>query len=114
MVVLLQSTKMMDEFMRLAKANTTRNLETCGVLAGSLVRAFCAFASHLGLCFSLTDAHQPDCYGCGMIRQDLFGLSKQGCLRFVLQKKGIFYVCTLIIPKQESTSDSVCVLICLI
>lgn len=24
-----------------------------------------------------------------------------------LQKKGIFYVCTLIIPKQESTSDSV-------
>nr|PNR52677.1 hypothetical protein PHYPA_009051 [Physcomitrium patens] len=51
------STKMMDEFMRLAKANTTRNLETCGVLAGSL-------------------------------------------------KKGIFYVCTLIVPKQEATSDS--------
>lgn len=51
------STKMMDEFMRMAKANTSRNLETCGVLAGSL-------------------------------------------------KKGIFYVCTLIIPKQESTSDS--------
>jgi STAM-binding protein len=48
---------MMDEFMRMAKANTSRNLETCGVLAGSL-------------------------------------------------KKGIFYVCTLIIPKQESTSDS--------
>ncbi|KAG0616112.1 hypothetical protein M758_5G091200 [Ceratodon purpureus] len=51
------STKMMDEFLRLAKANTTRNLETCGVLAGSL-------------------------------------------------KKGIFYVSTLIIPKQEATSDS--------
>lgn len=28
---------MMDEFMRLAKGNTSRNLETCGVLAGSLV-----------------------------------------------------------------------------
>ena len=28
---------MMDEFLRLATANTTRNLETCGVLAGSLV-----------------------------------------------------------------------------
>lgn len=33
----MQSTKMMDEFMRLAKGNTIRNLETCGVLAGSLV-----------------------------------------------------------------------------
>ncbi|KAG0596660.1 hypothetical protein M758_UG274000 [Ceratodon purpureus] len=46
-MVLLQSTKMMDEFMRLAKSNTTRNLETCGVLAGSLVRTTCRFASHL-------------------------------------------------------------------
>jgi STAM-binding protein len=42
----------------MAKANTLRNLETCGVLAGSL-------------------------------------------------KKGTFYVSTLIIPKQEATSDSV-------
>lgn len=50
-MVLLQSTKMMDEFMRLAKANTTRNLETCGVLAGSLVRISRAFASHLGALF---------------------------------------------------------------
>jgi STAM-binding protein len=48
---------MMDEFMQMAKANTLRNLETCGVLAGSL-------------------------------------------------KKGTFYVSTLIIPKQEATSDS--------
>jgi hypothetical protein len=31
------STKMMDDFMQRAKANTLRNLETCGVLAGSLV-----------------------------------------------------------------------------
>ncbi|CAK9268576.1 unnamed protein product [Sphagnum jensenii] len=51
------STKMMDDFMQRAKANTLRNLETCGVLAGSL-------------------------------------------------KKGTFYVSTLIIPKQEATSDS--------
>lgn len=36
-MVFLQSTKMMDEFLRLAKANTARNLETCGVLSGSLV-----------------------------------------------------------------------------
>lgn len=28
---------MMDEFLRLAKANTARNVETCGVLSGSLV-----------------------------------------------------------------------------
>lgn len=51
------STKMMDSFMRLAKSNTDRNLETCGVLAGSL-------------------------------------------------KNRKFYVTALIIPKQESTSDS--------
>jgi len=51
------SVKMMDDFMNLAKSNTQKNLETCGVLAGSL-------------------------------------------------KKRTFYVTTLIIPKQESTSDS--------
>ncbi|KAH9306160.1 hypothetical protein KI387_010564, partial [Taxus chinensis] len=51
------SIKMMDDFMRLAKSNTEKNLETCGVLAGTL-------------------------------------------------KKRTFYVTTLIIPKQESTSDS--------
>ncbi|XP_057863152.2 AMSH-like ubiquitin thioesterase 3 isoform X1 [Cryptomeria japonica] len=51
------SIKMMDDFMRLAKYNTDKNLETCGVLAGTL-------------------------------------------------KKRTFYVTTLIIPKQESTSDS--------
>ena len=28
---------MMESFMKLAKSNTDRNLETCGVLAGSLV-----------------------------------------------------------------------------
>lgn len=37
--ICLQSTKMMDSFMRMAKSNTDRNLETCGVLAGSLVSA---------------------------------------------------------------------------
>jgi len=28
---------MMEDFLRLARANTQKNLETCGVLAGSLV-----------------------------------------------------------------------------
>ncbi|ESQ30644.1 hypothetical protein EUTSA_v10011406mg [Eutrema salsugineum] len=51
------ATTMMDTFMRLAKSNTKRNLETCGILAGSL-------------------------------------------------KNRKFYITALIIPKQESTSDS--------
>ncbi|XP_059640837.1 AMSH-like ubiquitin thioesterase 1 isoform X2 [Cornus florida] len=51
------STKLMDSFMKMARSNTDKNLETCGVLAGSL-------------------------------------------------KNRKFYVTTLIIPKQESTSDS--------
>ncbi|KAI5650889.1 hypothetical protein M9H77_36894 [Catharanthus roseus] len=49
--------KMLDDFLRLAKENTARNLETCGVLAGSL-------------------------------------------------RNRVFHLTTLIIPKQESTSDS--------
>ncbi|KAL4179076.1 hypothetical protein AMTRI_Chr13g85490 [Amborella trichopoda] len=55
--VCLQSVTMMEEFMRLAKSNTQKNLETCGVLAGSL-------------------------------------------------KNRKFFITALIIPKQESTSDS--------
>lgn len=51
------STTMMDNFMKLAKSNTDKNLETCGILAGSL-------------------------------------------------KNRKFYITALIIPKQESTSDS--------
>nr|AAM61146.1 unknown [Arabidopsis thaliana] len=51
------ATSMMDTFMRLAKSNTKKNLETCGILAGSL-------------------------------------------------KNRKFYITALIIPKQESTSDS--------
>ncbi|XP_074271695.1 AMSH-like ubiquitin thioesterase 1 isoform X1 [Silene latifolia] len=51
------STSMMDTFLRLAKSNTKKNLETCGILAGSL-------------------------------------------------KNRKFYMTALIIPKQESTSDS--------
>ncbi|KAJ4843297.1 AMSH-like ubiquitin thioesterase 1 [Turnera subulata] len=51
------STTMMETFMKLAKSNTSKNLETCGVLAGSL-------------------------------------------------KNRKFYVTALIIPKQESTSDT--------
>ncbi|XP_027115929.1 AMSH-like ubiquitin thioesterase 3 isoform X1 [Coffea arabica] len=49
--------KMMDDFLRLAQKNTSRNLETCGVLAGTL-------------------------------------------------KNRVFHITTLIVPKQESTSDS--------
>ncbi|CAK8563755.1 unnamed protein product [Lathyrus sativus] len=49
--------KMMEDFLRLASANTRNNLETCGVLAGSL-------------------------------------------------KNRVFQITTLIIPKQEATSDS--------
>lgn len=49
--------KMMDCFLKLAEMNTVKNLETCGVLAGSL-------------------------------------------------KNRMFYITTLIIPKQEATSDS--------
>ncbi|KAK4280794.1 hypothetical protein QN277_012369 [Acacia crassicarpa] len=51
------STTLMENFMKLAKSNTNKNLETCGVLAGLL-------------------------------------------------KNRKFYVTALIIPKQESTSDS--------
>ncbi|XP_015070862.1 AMSH-like ubiquitin thioesterase 1 [Solanum pennellii] len=51
------SASVMDTFMKLAKSNTNKNLETCGVLAGSL-------------------------------------------------KNRKFYITALIIPKQESTSDS--------
>ncbi|KAI4331499.1 hypothetical protein MLD38_029684 [Melastoma candidum] len=51
------STKLMDSFMKMAKVNTDCNLETCGILAGTL-------------------------------------------------KNRKFHVTTLIIPKQESTSDS--------
>ncbi|KAL9161256.1 hypothetical protein ABFS82_07G008800 [Erythranthe guttata] len=49
--------KILDEFLRLAQKNTKKNLETCGVLAGSL-------------------------------------------------RNRVFCITTLIIPKQESTSDS--------
>ncbi|KAL5541917.1 hypothetical protein UlMin_009627 [Ulmus minor] len=49
--------RMMEDFLRLARANTAKNLETCGVLAGSL-------------------------------------------------KNRVFHITTLIVPKQESTSDS--------
>ncbi|KAL4202490.1 hypothetical protein AMTRI_Chr02g263890 [Amborella trichopoda] len=51
------SVNIMEEFLRLARSNTQKNLETCGVLAGSL-------------------------------------------------KNRTFYVTALIIPKQESTSDT--------
>lgn len=49
--------RLMEDFLRLARANTEKNLETCAVLAGSL-------------------------------------------------KNRVFHITTLIVPKQESTSDS--------
>lgn len=42
----LQPVKMMQDFLRLAQENTKRNLETCGVLAGSLVRVHCLSESN--------------------------------------------------------------------
>jgi len=36
----VQSTSMMESFMKLAKSNTDKNLETCGILAGLLVSDF--------------------------------------------------------------------------
>ncbi|KAF9607243.1 hypothetical protein IFM89_033450 [Coptis chinensis] len=51
--------RMMEDFLRLVQKNTAKNLETCGVLAGSL-------------------------------------------------RNREFHITTLLIPKQESTSDSVC------
>lgn len=69
--------------MKLAKSNTDKNLETCGVLAGSLVS---------------TDKYDIFCVkNCIMLMV---------CISF-LQKNRKFYVTSLIIPKQESTSDSV-------
>ncbi|GMN55218.1 hypothetical protein TIFTF001_024335 [Ficus carica] len=50
--------RLMEDFLRLARANTEKNLETCAVLAGSL-------------------------------------------------KNRVFHITTLIVPKQESTSDSI-------
>ncbi|KAJ8547666.1 hypothetical protein K7X08_011252 [Anisodus acutangulus] len=41
------SASVMDTFMKLAKSNTNKNLETCGVLAGSLV---CPINSYLETC----------------------------------------------------------------
>lgn len=39
-ITLMQPVRMMEDFLRLAQQNTTKNLETCGVLAGSLVCFF--------------------------------------------------------------------------
>jgi hypothetical protein len=99
---------MMDEFLRLAKANTTRNLETCGVLAGSLVSTIqpIYFPANHDFIFVRQTISFPDlCDSCG-IRLTNF-LTRNRPLGLILQKKGIFYVSTLIIPKQEATSDSV-------
>lgn len=45
---------MMQDFLRLARANTEKNLETCGVLAGSLVREL-NFTGEITHCFFFVD-----------------------------------------------------------
>lgn len=42
---------MMQDFLRLAQKNTAKNLETCGVLAGSLVSPVVLFFFPLSLLF---------------------------------------------------------------
>lgn len=71
--------------MKLAKSNTNKNLETCGVLAGLLVSAD-------NISLSLRIPTFCDANGSNLS---------------ILQKNRKFFVSALIIPKQESTSDSV-------
>ena len=71
--------------MKMAKRNTDKNLETCGVLAGSLVSL--------------------DSLKVGV--SDISTYNPHGSIISALQKNRKFYVTALIIPKQESTSDSV-------
>ncbi|CAK7349709.1 unnamed protein product [Dovyalis caffra] len=78
------STTLMENFMKMAKSNTDKNLETCGVLAGSLV--------------------SPD--SLKVIGFDISMYNSDGPIISALQKNRKFYVTALIIPKQESTSDS--------
>lgn len=75
----------MESFLKLAKTNTVRNLETCGILAGSLVSV-------------------EQCYWTTVVLPTVSYLMFKIIL---LQKNRKFYVTALIIPKQESTSDSV-------
>lgn len=81
---MLQPVKMLDDFLRLAKENTARNLETCGVLAGSLV-----------IPMSVNNKFNVICMSC-LVNNTLCS-----------QRNRVFHLTTLIIPKQESTSDSV-------
>lgn len=81
---MLQPVKMLDDFLRLAKENTARNLETCGVLAGSLV-----------IPMSVNNKFNVICMSCLINNTSCF------------QRNRVFHLTTLIIPKQESTSDSV-------
>jgi STAM-binding protein len=64
----------MSDAVQVARSNTVRGIETCGVLAGSIVRRACSV-----LCSLCPDSEQA--------RDTLF-------------------VTTLIIPKQEGTTDT--------
>ncbi|XP_052295251.1 AMSH-like ubiquitin thioesterase 2 isoform X6 [Citrus sinensis] len=71
----------MEDFLELAKENTDKDLETCGVLGAFLV----LYLVHLrGFVIHLMPFFPPLCN----------------------QENGTFYVTTLIIPKQDSTSSS--------
>ncbi|KAH9773263.1 AMSH-like ubiquitin thioesterase 2 [Citrus sinensis] len=75
------SAQLMEDFLELAKENTDKDLETCGVLGAFLV----LYLVHLrGFVIHLMPFFPPRCN----------------------QENGTFYVTTLIIPKQDSTSSS--------
>lgn len=97
---------MMDEFLRMAKANTSKNLETCGVLAG----IFVSIIVHLYSCqvvVVFTFSSLMDIGLTNLLAVCIFLTVTVILVMIILQKKGTFYVSTLIIPKQEATSDSV-------
>lgn len=88
----------MDTFMRLAKSNTMKNLETCGILAGSLVSHF---IFPISLSISQTRKMQYWPFPWKFISNNDMWITT------CVQKNRKFYITALIIPKQESTSDSV-------
>lgn len=102
---LYQSTELMNSFMKMAKSNTDKNLETCGILAGSLVSvSFCYLLLHDWELYLHALFWRKTCIITVIILPGLL-LVIHYC--WLLQKNRKFYLTALIIPKQESTSDSV-------
>ena len=81
---------MMDAFMRLANSNTKKDLETCGILAGSLVSCY----MHISFYYS-------------NLKNEVWKSANNDLWITRMQKNRKFYITALIIPKQESTSNSV-------